>query len=148
MKQKQLALLVKKIQFIKWDKISCWKSSCRVRNVRYELTAYHFLMAITPHVYSIYLQRTITGLPYIMLPASYHCSSIFRMINEASAITVTASALNTVNKRVTSTVAMNTERLWLACRCFLGVVWAERWDVGDIFCCNACSRNERCDIYL
>lgn len=35
------------------------------------------------------------------------------MINEASTITVVASAPKTVNKRVTSTVAMNTERLWL-----------------------------------
>lgn len=82
--------------------------------MRYELTAYHFLMAITSHIYSIYLQRTITGLAYTILPASYHCSSSSRMINEASAVTVMASAPSAVNKRVPSTVAMNTERLRLA----------------------------------
>lgn len=48
------------------------------------------------------------------------------MINEASTITVMASALKAVNKRVTSTVAMNTERLWLSRRCFLGITRAGR----------------------
>lgn len=55
-------------------------------------------MAITSHIYSIYLQRTITELPLIILPASCHCSSIFRMSNEASTLSVQVSLPNTVNK--------------------------------------------------
>ncbi len=62
MKQKQLALHVKKIHIMKWDKISCGRAVAVRKNMRYELTAYHFLMAITSHVYSIYLETTVTGL--------------------------------------------------------------------------------------
>lgn len=60
------------------------------------------------------------------------------MINEASTITVMASALETVNKRVTSTVAMNTERLWLACKCFLCIRWEMR--CGRLFFFATCNK--------
>lgn len=34
----------------------------RWETMRYELTAYHFLVAIAPDIYSIYLETTITRL--------------------------------------------------------------------------------------
>lgn len=37
--------------------------NARWGNMRCVLTAYHFLMAITSHIYSVYLQRSITELP-------------------------------------------------------------------------------------
>lgn len=75
------------------------------------MTAYHFLVAITSNVYSVYLEITVTGLHQIILLASNHWNSIFRMINEQSVITAVASAPKSVNKRDTTGAAMNTERI-------------------------------------
>lgn len=48
-------------------------------------------------------------------------------------ITVTASVLKSVNKQISSTVAMNTECLWLPCKCCLCIIWAERNEICKIF---------------
>lgn len=58
--KRQLAFHVKKTQLIKRDEISCRKRSGMLGKC--VLTAYHFLMAITSYIYSIYLQRSITEL--------------------------------------------------------------------------------------
>lgn len=71
--------------------------------MRCELTAYHFLVAIAPHVYSIYLERTTAGLAFTTSPASHRRGCVLGMINEASAISGCKQVV------VTCAVAMSTE---------------------------------------